>query len=151
MTIYLIRHGHAEDRMVWHGPDIERPLTKKGTLRAAKAFSNFFSKYKKPEIVITSEAARAKGTADILHSMCQAELFVRECLNPGADTGDYLSVLQECEDGGIIAVIGHEPDMSEFISEYLTEGTLCQTFKKGSIAHIENRCLVNLIQQKVLL
>ena len=151
MVIYLIRHGHAEDRLIWNEPDIKRPLTEKGRSRADKAFSELFSHYPKPEKIITSEANRAYETAEILCRHCDAEYAVRSCLNPGAGYAGYMSVLSEFSGAGCIAVVGHEPDMSEFASEYLSGGELNIILKKGSVIHIEDGCLVNVIQQKVLI
>lgn len=151
MILYLIRHGHAEDRAVWNRPDIERPLIKKGRARAEKAFLKFFSIYDKPEVVLSSEAARAYATAEILAAQCGLDVQVRKLLNPGAATIDYESVLAEFGKAKVIAIIGHEPDMSEFLSDYLSDGSLTAEFKKGSICHIEDRRLINLIQQKVLI
>jgi phosphohistidine phosphatase len=62
-----------------------------------------------------------------------------------------MSVLNEFADADSIAIVGHEPDMSEFASEYLSNGNLNIVLKKGSVIHIEDGCLVNVIQQKVLL
>lgn len=151
MIIYLIRHGHAEDRAAWHGPDIDRPLIRKGITRAEKAFRKFFSIYQKPDVIISSQAARALGTAEILGRQQGVGVLVRSAINPGAGNTDYASVLKEFDNTAALAVVGHEPDMSDFISYYLSDGILIPEFKKGSICHIENKCLINLIQQKVLL
>lgn len=151
MIIYLIRHGHAEDRLRWNKPDIRRPLIEKGRQRADRAFSKFFSIYTKPEKIITSEADRAYETAEILHRHCKGELIVRSCLNPGADIEDYQTVLDEFSDCSSIAIIAHEPDMSEFASHYLSAGRMDILLKKGSIIHISDSSIVNIIQQKVLL
>lgn len=150
MVLYLIRHGHAEDRAFWDRPDMERPLIKKGLIRAERAFARFFSIYEKPEIIISSEAVRSLQTADVLSRVCGADIAVRSALNPGAGDADFESVLAEFGGRSSIAVVGHEPDMSFFISSYLSDGSLSAEFKKGSICHIENRCLINLVQQKVL-
>lgn len=151
MTLYLIRHGHAEDRFLWSGADMERPLIDKGIVRAEKAFKRFLKLYNPPEKIITSNAVRAYQTAEILHDACGAEIVYRDELNPGASVKDYLSVTNKFSSSEPIAIVGHEPDMSEFISDYLSDGSLFLDFKKGSICVIRDRCLVNLIQQKVLI
>lgn len=151
MILYLIRHGHAEDRAEWHKPDLERPLTEKGAARAGKAFRKFFSIYEKPEIIVSSEAVRASQTADILSDITGAAVQIRSALNPGADYTDYESVVREFEKSKTLAIVAHEPDMSEFISYWTAGGALTAEFKKGSICHIADRRLINLIQQKVLI
>ncbi|PLX70848.1 MAG: hypothetical protein C0602_04915 [Denitrovibrio sp.] len=151
MIIYLIRHGHAEEREKWDKTDMERPLIQKGVLKAEKAFSRYFKIYEKPKVIISSAAMRAFQTADVLHSICGVEVIVREGLNPGAEAADFEDVIAEFSEISPIAIIGHEPDMSEFISEYIADGEMICEFKKGSICHLENKMLVNLIQQKALL
>jgi phosphohistidine phosphatase len=151
MIIYLIRHGHAVDRELWSRSDLERPLTKKGMDRAKTAFEAFFSKYQKPSVIISSKALRASGTADILASMCDAETVRINTLNPGASPDEYHKVVSDFSINDVIAIVGHEPDMSLFISHHLSGGVLACEFKKGSICHIEDGCLVNFVQQKVLL
>ncbi|ADD69747.1 putative phosphohistidine phosphatase, SixA [Denitrovibrio acetiphilus DSM 12809] len=149
--LYLIRHGHAEDRSVWHDSDLKRPLVNRGVTRARKAFSRFIKLYPSPDIIFCSEALRALQTAEILHKLCGAEIVVTRELNPGASPMDYQKILDDLADDICTAVVGHEPDMSEFMSHYLTGGNLNIVFKKGSIAHIEDKQLINLIQQKVLI
>jgi phosphohistidine phosphatase len=151
MILYLIRHAHAEERYNWSGPDIDRPLISKGIKRANRAFSNFFSKYPHPDKIISSKAARSLGTAEVLHNICGAQIVTRKCINPWAEVSDYYKVIEEFSDAGAIAIIGHEPDMSEFMSDYLTDCKTDMLFKKGSICHIENGFLINFVQQKVLL
>jgi len=151
MIIYLIRHGHAVDREIWNKPDLERPLTKKGEKRAEKAFQKFFSIYEQPKTIVTSEATRAFQTGDILQGVCGGELHMRANINPGAMRSDFEAILTEFQSSKVIAIVGHEPDLSSFASEYLTDGFLVLDFKKGSICHIEDKYLVNYVQQKVLL
>ncbi|MEO7556386.1 MAG: phosphoglycerate mutase family protein, partial [Acidimicrobiales bacterium] len=35
MTLYLVRHADAKSRSGWHGPDLQRTLSKKGERQAA--------------------------------------------------------------------------------------------------------------------
>ena len=151
MDIYIIRHAHAMQREVWEGADLLRPLTDKGIYRAELAFKKFVRIFKKPDLIVTSDAERCKGTASILNKYCKSELKVSEILNPGASATDYHNVIREMSNYNPIALIGHEPDISMFISGYLTEGKLGILMKKGSICHISDGLLVNLIQQKILI
>jgi phosphohistidine phosphatase len=153
MKIYFIRHAHAISRIDFDGDDLYRPLSEKGIQRAEKAFSRFSALFKKPDVIISSQAARAKETAEILRKYCDCDLLEDPLLNPGADILNYESVIKTYDDDTdkIVAVVGHEPDMSKFISFYIAEGELYLTMKKGSICHVDNKSLMGLIQQKVLL
>ncbi len=153
MKIYFIRHAHAISRSDFDGDDLSRPLSEKGIQRAEKAFSRFSALFKKPDVIISSQAVRAKETAEILKKYCDCDLLEDPLLNPGADFLDYESVIKTYDDDTdkIVAVVGHEPDMSKFISFYIAEGELYLTMKKGSICYVDNKSLMGLIQQKVLL
>jgi len=153
MKIYFIRHAHALDRSKFEGDDLLRPLTIEGIERAEKAFKRFISLYKKPDLIVTSTAERGKRTAEILQKFSKCDLLEDSLLNPGAKISDYEEIVKRYEDKSekIIALVGHEPDMTKYISSYLAEDELHLVMKKGSICIVENRILIGLIQQKVLL
>ena len=150
MDIYIIRHAHAVQRGAWNEFDLLRPLTDKGIERAELAFKKFTCIFKKPALIVTSEAERCQKTASILNKYARCEVKVSKNLNPGASVSDYYNVIRDMPNYDPIALIGHEPDISTFISGYLTEGKLGILMKKGSICHISDGLLVNLIQQKIL-
>lgn len=63
-TVLLLRHAKA-DREVWVGSDHDRPLTAEGR-RAAKQVGAWLSAADlAPDLVLTSSAARAQGTAEL--------------------------------------------------------------------------------------
>lgn len=153
MKIYFIRHAHAESRAEWEDDDFYRPLTDKGITRADEAFGRFVKLYDPPDVIVTSEAVRAEQTADILKKYCSCKVTKDPLLNPGADILDYESVIKtyDYEPEQRVAVVGHEPDMTKFISFYVSEGELFLIMKKGSICYVDNKVLKGLIQQKYLL
>ena len=148
---YLIRHAHALKREKWDKDDLKRPLEKEKIALARKFFTKVFKNLPKPKIIYTSEAKRAMDTAKILQKITEAEIIIEKGLNPGSDTQGYLSVVKSHTDATIFAIIGHEPDMTKFISSYVGESRLNIRLKKGSLCHIKNNVLMNLIQQDVLL
>ncbi|MDY6820237.1 MAG: phosphoglycerate mutase family protein [Deferribacterota bacterium] len=150
MDIYLIRHAHALNRDEWSKDDLKRPLTKKGEKLAHKAFKKFVSKFKKPNIIFTSEAERSVKTGKILNKFCSAKLIVDKRLNPGSQINNYHSIITEYAKYEVISIVSHNPDIQNFVSDYLSEGKLMIVLKKGSIIHIKDGALVNLIQQKIL-
>lgn len=153
MQIYFIRHAHALSRNEWEDYDIFRPLSEKGVERAEKAFSRFCELFKKPDVIITSEASRALKTAEIMSKHTGSGILKEPLLNPGAEILDYESVIKtyDTDPEQTIALIGHEPDLSKFISFYISEGELYLIMKKGSICYVDNNALKALIQQKYLL
>lgn len=148
---YIIRHAHAENQSEWSKEDLKRPLTKDGKSRARKFFTKIFKNLPKPEIIFTSEAKRSVDTGKILQKVTDAELVVEKGLNPGCDNLDYITVIRNQGEEKIFAIIGHEPDITNFVSFYTGESKLNMKLKKGALCHIKNKVLTNLIQQDVIL
>lgn len=150
MRQYFIRHAHAEERYEWTGDDMLRPLTGEGKRRMERAVRRFFSVYPAPYHVITSEAVRAVQTAEIVCAVTKGGLVTEPLLNPGADIAGWLEAVKKYPGYSTTAFVGHEPDMTEFLSFYMAGNAMELVLKKGSICHLENRHLINLIQQKLL-
>ncbi len=151
MRQYFIRHAHAEERHEWEGDDMLRPLTKEGKRRMDLAARRFFSVYPAPYNIVSSEAVRAVQTAEILCSVTKGSLVMEPLLNPGADIGCWLEAVKKYPGSAATAFVGHEPDMTEFLSFYISGNSMELVLKKGSICHVENRHLINLVQQKLLI
>src|ERR1700690_382463 len=139
MRILFVRHAEAVDTEKFSGPDLDRPLTRAGVRSARAAFNALVGYISKPELVITSEAVRAKQTGDIL-----AKAFgirrkrASAMLNPGCRIGAFRSLLSGLP-GGLqaVAVVGHEPDLSGLISNIVANGRLRMKIKNGACIEVE--------------
>jgi|SRR5271157_748493 len=138
--LYIIRHGLAGIRMEDAGGDESRPLTDKGKAKmkdiakGLKALGVSFDK------VLTSPLARAEQTADILKKYCvDAEnIEATDLLRPGFAKDDLISYLNKIDGAGSIAIVGHEPDLSEFASYCLSKGkSSFIILKKGGVLKLE--------------
>ena len=118
MRILFVRHAIAISREDFHGADdLNRPLTDVGRKKARRAFRGLLSYYGHPDQILHSAASRAVETAAILNELSGVSLKEVPALNPGAEYDALLSILDEHEKaGGFLAIIGHEPDLSEFVS-----------------------------------
>ncbi|MCA1980659.1 MAG: histidine phosphatase family protein [Calditerrivibrio sp.] len=148
MRIYFVRHAEAVDRNDWEGEDMSRPLTKDGIKKFKSFFKKIYKNIKKPELIICSEALRSNKTAEIIGDFFKLEPTVDQRINPGADILQYKTVVSELEEKeiGTVLIVGHEPDLSNFISLYISEKTATIKMKKGAFCHIKDRVLYNLIQ-----
>ena len=149
MKLLFIRHSLAMDREVFVGNDLERPLVEKGIKRAKIFFKHIKKIYPKIDYIITSKAKRAKDTALILKEYYKDAIYEETTLlYPGANINDLKEVLKNKD--GIIAIVGHEPDLSEFIKELMFAPNLKIKLKKPSLVELEDKVLKALIQYKHL-
>jgi phosphohistidine phosphatase len=141
MILWLIRHGVAADAEAFRGPDLDRPLTPGGRRQAQSFFAHLAKARPAPDAVISSAAVRARATAEIL---CKAydlpsPIMVPK-LNPGARFGSFKKVASAYADEcACIAIVGHEPDLSNALSKWVAGGALNAPFKKCALAELELR------------
>ncbi len=121
--LFIVRHGKSD----WSDPelrDIDRPLKNRG-VRNAYAMAGFIKeKGLKPEIMISSPAARALNTASIFFrvlEMKQDELIVDQQLYH-ASPGEIMDILTGVPDRYRSTMIfGHNPSFTQLANVFLTE------------------------------
>ena len=82
MRLLVVRHGHAEPKQAWSGPDVDRPLVPRGR-RQAKLLSKDLAHYG-PARVISSPSARCRQTVQPLANACSLDVELSEALAPDA-------------------------------------------------------------------
>jgi len=144
--ILFIRHSLAIEAHEFKGHDFDRPLTEKGIKRAKDFFSIIKQIYPMINYIITSKALRAKETAKILQKYYpNANYIESELLYPGANFHNFEKIIKDKK--GIVAIVGHQPDLSEFISK-LTDSTCHIKLSKPSLAEVEDNTLKALFSYK---
>lgn len=116
IELYIVRHGLAGE----HGSyanDNERPLTEEGirkTRKVAKQLKEFGLRF---DLILTSPLVRAKQTAEILQEAHLGKSLQEAAeLAPGGDFAQWINWLQSWRESGgnSLAIVGHEPDLSEW-------------------------------------
>jgi phosphohistidine phosphatase len=143
MKLYLIRHAIAAnpDPQAWPD-DGERPLTDKGIRRFRRAAEGLGRFADPADVVISSPYRRARETALILQVEAgwPAPIYLDELT--GADTASLLSALQAHAAADAIALVGHEPHLSQLAGTLIARGGPAQVeLKKGAAACIEVEAL----------
>lgn len=140
MKILFIRHSIAENREFFEGDDLERELTKKGKKVANKFFEKISQIYQ-IDIIISSKAKRAIETAEILENYSKSKYIEKKELNPDGKFEDFIRVINDIkikfDDIEVVAVVGHEPNLSEFISKLISNSIINVKLKKPSCVEIE--------------
>ena len=136
MNIYLIRHGDAEKAAIGK-KDFDRDLTQSGRLKikvAASGWKNFIASF---DYIVSSPLIRALNTAKIIAEEYnfKKEIVIDKKLAPGSKTENLIEIANSLnyED---VAFVGHQPDMSEHLSNLISGNWANIDFKKGAIAKV---------------
>jgi phosphohistidine phosphatase len=138
MRLLVVRHGIAEDRDAWARTgedDTLRPLTDEGRRKMRGVARGLARVGPTPDVLASSPLTRAVQTADILdRAYGGVETMVLEQLTPERHPADLLGWLRMCASESTIAVVGHEPHLSDLLSWLLTgrEGSFIQLKKGGA-------------------
>ncbi len=149
MKYLFIRHSLATERDEFLGHDFDRPLNEKGVKRAKKFFKEIKKIYPDIDYIITSVAKRALQTAEILKNFYPKAKFIKTSkLLPGAGVNEFKEIVNDKE--GVIAMVGHQPDIEEIIKSIMYAPNLKIKLSKPSIVEIEENILKALISYKHL-
>ncbi len=138
MRLLIVRHAIAVARGTPGIPDPARPLTPQGRKRFESAAEGLARVLPRPDAVLTSPWKRARQTAKIL---CRAFGRLTPESTPalaGGGIGAIARVLAAHRKDACVALVGHEPWLSELLARLLgasEEGPL--EFKKGGVAIVE--------------
>ncbi len=137
--ILLVRHAVAYDRDDWAGHDFDRPLTEKGI----EKFKNSMSGLKKivPSLtaVYSSGLLRSLQTAQILCDSYSVSLNKEAALNHGNLPRDIEAFIKRTMNKreGVVAFVGHEPELCLLLSLITPLELEDCFFKKGGMALLE--------------
>jgi len=136
-ALIIFRHAKSDWSQDYDGPDIDRPLAKRGR-KAAKLAGRFLGDTGSvPDSVICSPAARARATLALACEAREWESAVREsaALYEGGVQGLVGEVRAEPATTRLLMVVGHEPTCSETIS-FLIGGGLVR-MPTAALARVE--------------
>jgi phosphohistidine phosphatase len=134
-TLLVLRHAKSS----WKDPDLpdhDRPLNKRGQHDAPRMGMLLKDEDLIPDLVMSSTAARAKKTAELVAKGCKykGEIVLNHSLY-GAEPANYLKILEGLSDRyKTVLVVGHSPSVEETI-EVLT-GSPDIIMPTCSLAHI---------------
>jgi phosphohistidine phosphatase len=141
MTLYLLRHAQAGEHVAGPREDDARRLTAQGRKRMAQAAVGLRHLGIKLDAILTSPLPRASETAEIVaksyHGRPRPEVL--ETLAHRFPPAEAAAALSSHRAHANLMVVGHEPQLSELISIFLTggpEGVPLQ-LKKGGCAALE--------------
>ncbi len=136
MNLYIVRHAIAEEPGA--KSDSQRPLTEKGREKMRKVARGLHAHGVRLSLILTSPYTRARETAEILadefrltgEKMIQSVHLAPDS-SPARLVEEIRAHYSRTEN---LALVGHEPFLSELVSVWLT-GTpdLQVNFRKGGV------------------
>lgn len=138
MEIVVVRHAVAEKRDPLRWPDDSaRPLTGRGEARFVRAAHGLAVLVPDVDRLLASPFVRTWRTAELLHDVAGWPVPER-CPELAEDRAphDALAALARCRLDSRLAVVGHEPMLSELVSLLLTgtTGAVRLELGKGAVA-----------------
>jgi phosphohistidine phosphatase len=142
MKLYVVRHAIAADRQDWEGQDdSQRPLTDRGREKMGQIVRGLGKLGVELDLIVTSPYVRARDTAAILADGLGLKASIikfSDALVPTVEPSELLKEIAENLNVASLAVVGHEPHLSGFISYLLTGGTEMSTdLKKGGVCLLD--------------
>jgi phosphohistidine phosphatase len=144
-AVYVVRHAIAEERDADRWPDdAARPLTADGERSFGQAARGLRALVPSVDVVLSSPYARAWRTAEILHEVAGwPPPESSDLLGASRAPADALDAIAARVGASSIAVVGHEPYLSQLISILLT-GDLDAVgidLKKGGVVRVDDNVL----------
>ena len=142
MKLIVVRHAKAKERDHKKIPDDTlRPLSANGRREFVKFARRIPRWLEAPSLVLASGWMRAWDTADILHSQSKWPAAKRcdalETEGGFAAVEVLLQLLGKYQNEKCVALVGHEPVLSELISRLMGASERAIDFAKGAVAIVE--------------
>lgn len=124
--LYLIRHGIAAERGTYLN-DGDRPLTEKGRIRTIQMAQRLQELGWQVDTLISSPLVHAQQTAEILVAEGRASAYETMALLAPAGSLQtwlgWLALWQKQHPQGKLALVGHEPDLSQWAQQLVQGAT----------------------------
>ena len=134
--LYLIRHASSNEKES-DQKDIDRTLSSDGLQEATRAGHHFKREGIQPDMIITSPAVRALGTATLIAEQLKYntdQIHINDELYE-ASIRTLLQVVNNLKtDWGMVFIVTHNPAIS-YLAEYIT-GSEIGSMVSGGFAHI---------------
>ncbi len=141
MIVYFLRHGFAGTKRLNPAQDDKRPLTLEGIEQCRYVGRLLNALDVHVDKVFSSPMKRSTQTASFVANEIAFEqkIEIVAALKPAADYERFRLLLNQNRALEAIMLVGHNPNMSRFLSLLITEGLSQKAveLKKGSVARVE--------------
>jgi phosphohistidine phosphatase len=138
MRLLIVRHAIAVPHGTPDVPEDQRPLTPRGQRRFREAARGLARVCRRPDVLLTSPLVRARQTAEIAAEAWGHAKVREEPVLAGGSFEKIAAALDKHGDKKLVAIFGHEPDVSGVVARLLgTSDSERLTFKKGAAALLD--------------
>jgi len=141
MIIYFMRHANAGEKRADPAKDEKRPLDKDGVLQCRYIGALLAALDVQVDQIISSPLKRATQTASLIGNdiSFDGRLQISDSLRPSATYDDFRELVAACAKYEAIMVVGHNPNLTEFVSQVVTNGGSRKSIelKKGGVARVD--------------
>ena len=141
MDIYFLRHASAGEPKVTPSRDDERRLDKLGIEQSHNVGRALAAMDVSLDAILSSPLPRAAETAEIVAEEIghKKKIIVEAALRPGGSYEQFVAALSRYGSGDAIMVVGHNPNLTEFLNKLLIgeDAPDAVELKKAAIARVE--------------
>lgn len=141
MIVYFLRHASAGQHVMDPRKDEKRPLDRDGIEQCGQIGRALAAMDTQVDVMISSPLKRATQTASLVANEIghEGKLQIEDGLRPGAGFADFTKLLAKYQRYDSVMVVGHNPNLSEFLSRLISGGTGREAvdLKKGAVARVE--------------
>jgi len=143
MIIYFLRHASAGEPFSNPKKDEKRALDKDGIEQCGYVGRALAALDAQVDTIISSPLKRCTQTASLVGNEMghEGKLAIGAALRPEATLPDFRRLLEKCARQEAIMVVGHNPNLSEFLGALVSGagGDASIELKKGAVAKVEVR------------
>jgi len=141
MIIYFLRHANAGERLTNPKKDEKRALDDAGVEQCGIVGRALAALDVQVDAILSSPLKRSAQTASLVGNEISYEgkLMLETALRPGASFADFRRMLEKYAKQEAIMVVGHNPNLSEFLGRSISErgSEAGVELKKGAVAKVE--------------
>jgi phosphohistidine phosphatase len=143
MIVYFLRHANAGTHLATPKKDEKRGLDKEGIEQCGYVGRALAALDVQVDAMISSPLKRATQTAALVGNEMGHEgmLQIDQALRPQATFADFRKLLDKYARQEAIMVVGHNPNLSEFLGRIVSDAG-CEAgleLRKGAVAKVELR------------
>jgi phosphohistidine phosphatase len=143
MIIYFLRHASAGERVSNPKKDEKRALDPIGIEQCGYVGRSLNALNVQVGVIISSPLKRATQTASLVGNELgyEGKLAIEDALRPDASFADFRKLLDKYNRHEAIMVVGHNPNLSEFVGRSISENG-CEAIvdlKKAGVVKVETQ------------